>query len=168
MPHDDTPESTVRAAVEAAGDRRWKDVFPLIDGSDIPRWRRVTLSMLKYFERQPDAQRVLTEWGARSAAELEALPDEELFARWLQAFSLTARWRAAGKPGEPPTVRRVVLGSVREGDDVAHVVYRELVGSGTALRIATLRFTADGWKLKVDHDLFGTGSLHFDPAPPAA
>lgn len=109
---------------------------------------------------------MLAEWGALETAELESMPDQELFARWMNAFSLEARSRLAfgvPEPPPPPAVRRIVLGSVREGSELAHVVYREIVGRGTALRIVTLRLTPDGWKLGLDYDLLGTASLHFGP-----
>lgn len=166
MQSPDSPESVVHAALEAAAAGRWRDVYRLLDAAELPRWRRVTLSMLRHIEQQPGADRALAEWGAGDAAQLELLPDEELFGRWMQAFSLQARSRMAFGPAEPPpapTVRRVVLGSVPEGDDLAHVVYREIVGSGRALRIVTLRRTADGWKMGVDHDLLGVASFHFGP-----
>jgi hypothetical protein len=166
----DAPEDVVHAVIEAAAVRQWGEVFKHIDDSDLPRWRRVTLSMLRHFERQPDADRIFAEWGAHDTSELELLPDAALFERWMKAFTLDARMRVAfGQTGPPapPGVQRVVLGSVREGDDLAHVVYREIVaGGGSALRIATLRLAADGWKLRVDHDLLGVGSLHFGPPQP--
>lgn len=166
MPIPDTPESVVQAVLKAVSARQWREVFERMDESDIPRWRRGTLSMLRHFEQQPDAEKVFAEWGARSTSELEVLPDEELFGRWMHAFTMEARLRVVlgqAEPASPPAVQRVVLGSVREGDDLAHVVYREIVGRGTALRIATLRLTGDCWKLRVDHDLLGLGSFHFGP-----
>lgn len=87
----------------------------------------------------------------------------------MHAFSLEARARMLSGESEPPppSVRRVVLGSVQEGEELAHVVYREMVRDGSALRIMTLRRTAGGWKMKVGHDLFGAGSFHFgSPQPP--
>jgi hypothetical protein len=167
MPTSDTPESVVQAVLKAAAARQWREVFEWMDESDIPRWRRVTLSMLRHLEQQPDAEKYFAEWGARSTSELEVLPDEELFGRWMHAFTLEARSRVVfgQTAGSPPAVQRVVLGSVREGNDLAHVVYREIVGRGTALRIATLRLVGDGWKLGVDHDLLGLGSFHFGPRP---
>jgi hypothetical protein len=169
MPTSDTPESVVQAVLQATAARQWREVFEWMDESDIPRWRRVTLSMLRHLEQQPGAEKVFAEWGALSTPELEALSDQELFGRWMHAFTLEARSRAVfgqGEPISPPVVQRVVLGSVREGNDLAHVVYREIVGRGTALRITTLRLTPDGWKLTVDHDLLGLGSFHFGPAQP--
>lgn len=167
MQGSETPESVVQAALEASAARRWEAVFHLIDKSDLPRWRRVTLSMLRHLERQPNAERIFAEWGVRDTHELESLPDAELFGRWMHAFSLEARARMlSGEPGPPPSIRRVILGSVQEGEDLAHVLYREMVKDGSALRITTLRRTSGGWKLKVDHDLFGAASFHFGPPQP--
>jgi hypothetical protein len=148
--------------------RDWQDVYTHLDARDLPRWRHTTLSMLQHMEQQPGADRVLAEWGVRTTAELGSLPDLELFGRWMEAFGLEARSRVAYGVAEPPpspTVMRVVLGSVREGAELAHVVYREIVGSGSALRIVTLRMTPGGWKLSVDYDLLGTASFHFGPPP---
>lgn len=168
MPGSETPESVVQVALEAAAARRWEAVFHLIDKSDLPRWRRVTLSMLRHLETQPNAERIFAEWGARDTTGLEPLQDAELFARWIHAFSLEARARMLSEePGAPPpSIRRVVLGSVQEGEDMAHVLYREMVRDGSALRITTLRRTSGGWKLKVDQDLFGAASFHFGPPQP--
>lgn len=163
-----SPETVVQSVIEAAAAHGWREVFAFIDESDLPRWRRVTLSMLRHYEHQPDAARFLAEWGVHGVSELEPLGEEELFARWMQAFTLQARMRTSLGSNDllPPPVERVVLGSVREGEDRAHVVYRENVGTGTALRIATLRLTNAGWKVGVDPDLLGTASLHFAPLPP--
>lgn len=168
MPGSETPESVVQAALEASAAHRWEAVFHLIDKSDLPRWRRVTLSMLRHVERQPNAERVFAEWRARDTNELESLPDAELFGRWMHAFSLEARSRMlSGESGPPPpSIRRVVLGTVQEGEELAHVLYREMVRDGSALRTTTLRRTSGGWKLKVDHDLLAAGSFHFSPPQP--
>jgi hypothetical protein len=169
MPTSDTPESVVQTVLKATVARQWREVFEWMDESDIPRWRRATLSMLRHLEQQPDAEKSFAEWGARSTSELEVLPDEDLFGRWMHAFALEVGSGVVAGQAEstsPPAVQRVVLGSVREGDNLAHVVYREKVGRGTALRIATLRLTGDGWRLRVDHDLLGLGSFHVGPAQP--
>lgn len=166
MPDSQTPESVVQDALDAAGARRWQAVFDLIDRSDLPRWRRVTLSMLRHFERQPEAGRVLADWGIRDAAEAESLSDADLFARWMEAFS--ARTPSAEPQAPPPAVHRALLGSVHEGEETAHVVYREFIRNGSALRITTLRRTPQGWKLKVDHNLLGAGSYHTGPPQPAS
>jgi hypothetical protein len=172
MKTSDAPEAVIQAVIAASAARRWPDVLAFVDRSELPRWRRVTLSMLRHYEQQPNAGQLMAEWGAQHASELEPLADEELFARWMQAFTLEARMRVSLGTSDtvPPIVERVVLGSVREGDDRAHVVYREIVGTGTALRIATLRLTSDGWRVGVDYDLLGTASLHFAPQsqPPPA
>lgn len=125
--------------------------------------------MLRYISSQPEAQAILAEWGATDTAELEALPDEELFVRWLRASSLEARTRIAFREVSPrpaPTVQRFVLGTVSERPDLAHVLYREIVAGGSALRIASLRQTVEGWKLGIDDELLGYSSYHFGPAPP--
>lgn len=54
--------------------------------ADLPRWRRVTLSVVRHLERQPGAASLLADWSAQNAAELEALSDEELFGRWMRQF----------------------------------------------------------------------------------
>lgn len=109
MPDSETPESVLHAALQAAAADDAGAVFELIDEEDLPRWRRVTLSMLRHFERQPEAGRVFAEWGAQSVAELETLPDAQLFGRWLRASRLAARSRvvfgsAAPAPPAPGPV----------------------------------------------------------------
>ena len=108
---------------------------------------------------------------ASSVEELEALPTPDLLARWLEAADPRSRTQRAlvahGVPAqcweEAPPVRRVVLGSVVEGDTLAHVLHREVLGpagsddheSAGAVRVVELRRTPDGWRIPMDFALFG-------------
>lgn len=174
-PPPETPESVVQAVVDALEEGRLAEILPMIDPAELPRWRRRTLSMLRHAEAEPEGAAVLAEWGVALLPELEGLSDADLFERWLRAFSLEARMRIGFLPDHvppPPRIRRTVLGGVREGDSLAHVLYREAAaGPGAqpgSVRIATLRRTGAGWRLGMDYDLLGYTAWHFGPAPSGA
>lgn len=116
---------------------------------------------------------MLREWNAEGIAELEALPADQLLLRWLAASDPDAKLRhawavshtpvddpAAMVPEDSPQMRRVVLGSVLEGD-AAHVLYREVWGDDYAersspqgnIRVTTVHRGSDGWRLPIDHSL---------------
>jgi len=115
---------------------------------------------------------LLREWGVADLAELELLSPEELFVRYLAANSPGARFRHAlaashppvdAHPDElaedpPPGPRRMVIGSVVEGDRFAHVLFREQYGDDASgitphVRLTTLIGTQAGWRLQVDGSL---------------
>lgn len=127
--------------------------------------------------------------GVDSPAQLESLSAIELLARHLQARSPEARVRALlAMQGRtlPAELSReamlgphyAVIGSVAEGESLAHVVYRMQVGPvpdaggmdqewmEAPLRVASLKRTPAGWRLKLTHDLFGLegwGAVGVDP-----
>lgn len=89
--------------------------------------------------------------GVEDVDDLEALPAEELFVRWLAAsYAGTVPWQVP--PPRPPRLNRCVLGSVREvreGELLAHVVYRKERGplDGAAVTLTTVRSTDAGWRI---------------------
>lgn len=113
--------------------------------------------------------------GISSLAELEALPPEEAFARWVEAHDarslLMRRPQAVGQPIPPEIMlgelhpENRVVGSVVEDDSTIHVLYRTgLPGEEAAddeldqLAIATMRPSVEGWRIwttRRDPQLFG-------------
>lgn len=166
------PAKVVRAIITAADAGQWGAVYELVLHAHLPRWRSKLVAVLHHWERAPEGALILKQWGAESAAELEALDERSLFLRWLSATSVEARTRLAFHPQEAPTpaaprVRRLVLGEVPEGRDLAHVLYRESVGDrgGGALRVVTLHRTEIGWRAEIDYNLLGSHGFHAGPPP---
>ncbi|HVG45618.1 MAG TPA: hypothetical protein VM890_12845 [Longimicrobium sp.] len=98
----------------------------------------------------------ITSLGVTSMDELRALPDDEVFVRWLTATDVAERRRrihaqlhgvaleeAEAFPA-PPRRRRVVGCVVEDGS--AHVLYRDL-DRGSAVQVESLASTDRGWRL---------------------
>lgn len=163
----ETPSAVVQAIIAAGEVEQADEVFRRLLPGSIPRWRRSISSSLRHWEQSPDREIIFRQWGAENAEELEALDDEQLFARWMAATSVEGRRRVALNvhevPSTPP-VRRVIVGEVHENDDIAHVVYREIVSPGhDAVRVVTLSRTEAGWRVGIDTNLLGAHALHFGP-----
>jgi hypothetical protein len=165
--HPAEPELLVGSVIDALEGGRWEEVLGRIDPRELAQWRRTLLSALRFQASElPGEAGPLAGWGAASIEELEALAPGELFARWLQAFSPGARLRGelGSKAPFPPPIERSVLGSVAEGDDVAHVVYRERTGSRHGnVRVATVRRRGSEWLLSIDYELLGYTAWNFGP-----
>lgn len=168
---DRTPEAILREVIAALERSDWRAVFPLMDPSDLPKWRRNILLGFSHMDAQ-SAHAILAEWGVNAVEELERCSDDELFGRWLSASSPEAKRRVAtsgrGAPAGP-RLRRQVIGPVKEGEALVHVVYRESwedSGRPGILRIATVRMTPVGWRLALDYGLLGNADWHVAPAPP--
>ena len=115
-----------------------------------------------------------TEWGVQTSfAELENVPPADFLVRFLRASSPAAKSRialamaglspaeAAGvkyAPGAVPQQQWVVLGEVREGSRMAHVLYRELYDGdvydpeaphGAPVQVTTVEFVDGQWWLSL-------------------
>lgn len=170
---DESPDAVVRSVIAALNERRWDDVLRAVDPAELDRWRRNVLAAAQRFFAD-DRDGAQAQWEVGGFNELEPLSAEDLFCRWLAASSPESRMRAAFRTPDPPpgpSIVRTVLGSVREGDAVAHVVYRESRGAPgdfrAAPRIATLRHTRSGWKMVIDYQMMGNLGWHVAPARPA-
>jgi hypothetical protein len=104
----------------------------------------------------------------RTPDELAALPPATVTARMLAAKHRRHRSRPRGPPTPPePLVTRVVVGSVAEGDSLAHVVLRTRIEGAAvplpspvadAADVLTLRRTAAGWRAQLNGGLiYGAG-----------
>lgn len=97
--------------------------------------------------------------GVSSIDELRALPDDEVFIRWLTATDVAERRRRMfaqlrgmdldqAQPFPAPPARRRVIGHVIE-DGTAHVLYRDL-DRGPGIQVESLTLTDRGWRLSAD------------------
>lgn len=106
---------------------------------------------------------------AKTVDEVRALPDAELFAR-----VMSSTLSLAGASLE----RQQVLGTVKEGADLAHVIVRSTAAMGdhrvSRVEAISLHHTPKGWRLVLTGELEGLAeSLQpatpdAEPAPPAA
>ncbi len=97
----------------------------------------------------------------QSFAELEQLPQDEFYARWLEA--------SAPRPenyddGRGPISRRNVIGEVHESPTLVHVVYRIQTdvgryGNTEETEVITAKHTPDGWRLLMTRDMSSSGSM---------
>lgn len=115
-----------------------------------------------------------------SADQFARLPPHEVLARWLEAHDpwakmlrqyrdVSARLAEGGMTAPvAPDLTRGILGTVAQSDSVVHVVFRQTVRTGLeepreSIGIASVHYTAEGWRLVVNEDLFGyqlTGITH--------
>jgi hypothetical protein len=94
-------------------------------------------------------------FGVRTAAELDALPPGEVYARMLGSMArLSPEMRDAMS-----TLQADVVGQVPEGPGTAHVVYRMRVGvqdvSVSKVEVLSLRRSGGGWLALLTGDLQG-------------
>jgi hypothetical protein len=169
---DQSPEAVVRGVIAALEASDWSTVLPLVDPTDLPKWKRNTLQALAHMDARA-APAILAEWGVTAAEELGRCGIEDLFARWLRASAPDAKFRVAhgdGAASDGPALHRQVIGTVYEGEELAHVVYRDKwTGqdrSPGTLRIATVRRTPAGWRMRIDHGLLSHANWHLMPASP--
>ncbi len=91
---------------------------------------------------------------ARTFAEIEKLPADRLFTRYLQG---AMNQMSATKL----QITNTVLGQVAEGDSLAHVVYRQRIVAGTNppasnVALLSLRRSPGGWKVIIEAGMMGT------------
>ncbi len=198
-------EAVARAAFRAMEERRWGDVAPLMHPEALRRFRTQEVRSARTMDRMdpaahrdPEMPEAVAQWleertrrneatggsilerqfGVRTSAELEALTEEELFARWLRmrdpAEMMLRELQARGQPVPMDSVAafaprrvRTVIGSVVQDDSTVLVVY------GPAMQmdgdrqpehpaIVTVRRTPAGWRLwsgERDHGFLGESSF---------
>ncbi|HYW07344.1 MAG TPA: hypothetical protein VE913_10330 [Longimicrobium sp.] len=174
------PDDITRFAAEQIEDARDAEAVPTF--YDKVLGERSSLQRAdaeRFLEREADQrgerrERIARMYGGRgTAAELAELSPQEILRFWLAASELTREVRRAceeaGVPSEaigalvasltPRSVRKI-LGSVAEGDDREHVVYRERFAAEASdedgvIRLTTLRRTSAGWRMLVDPNLMG-------------
>jgi hypothetical protein len=133
--------------------------------------------------RDRSQARLAAELGVESAAELASVSPDELLTRHFRSRNPAALLRSltAGAneiPADFPLEtllgpRYQVLGAVAEGDSLAHVVYRVEIGAGSDpepededppsgppfVKVAALRRTPTGWRLRLTEDILSFGGL---------
>ena len=163
-----TPDLVLKAALQARDEWRYDDVVKLVDvASRAERFQQFCEMMRAHW----DANVLRTLPGIASYAELIALGASTFLSRWLANADYRAgivqQLRVQNREvpeyllGVPPGKEYVVIGSVNEGDDVVHVLYREVynrVGEEPnrgQVEYEALRRQSDGsWRLLADDSSF--------------
>ncbi len=93
--------------------------------------------------------RIAERFGTSDRAALLAMPAPEFFARYLESSDILG-------PGGPPPPehpsRPAVVGTVMEGDSLAHVAYHEVITEpgitgGSGVQVVSVRRAPGGWRL---------------------
>lgn len=148
-----TPEAVVLAAFAAINTEDWHTLSELCDPLSLVIFKRHTLRLLSFFAEDADIDDEFSDdfddehvdfrdmlrfevAGVDSVRELEEMDPGRVFIRWLQAKASPGYrdkiepWRNGSEESARRTVRSYkysVLGSVADGDDFAHVLYRPTI-----------------------------------------
>lgn len=146
VPATQTPEEVAEAALKAMRESRFDDYARFMHPEAAAEFKQtLMLAFSKAFENDQGEQLLVFFPGIKSIEELEAMNEFEFFGRYIKGI-LTAlpffRDTLAG-------TESVVLGSVAEGDSLAHVVYRTTPSvddvKSTKLGVISFRRTEKGW-----------------------
>jgi hypothetical protein len=148
----ETPEAVTRQYAAAMRANDWLGTANLMHPEALGRFRRMLLPILAADSSGQLCRRL---FDASSSAELTALPDDELFARFFRTLVNDAPELHAMFTG----VDLVPVGHVLEGSDVAHVVFRMRVAADgvtlTKVQAVSLRRAGRTWRVLLSGDIEG-------------
>ena len=148
----ETPEAVTRQYAAAMRANDWVGTAHLMHPDALAHFRRMLLPILAADSSGQLCRRL---FDASSSAELAALPDEELFARFFRTLVNDAPELHAMFTGAD----LVPVGHVLEGDDVAHVVFRMKVAADgvtlTRVQAVSLRRVGRTWRVLLSGDFEG-------------
>ena len=113
-------------------------------------------SLFESFAAHENGVEVISQFfGVKTAAEFKALPPAEVYARLMRSLvSMSDEMRQA-----MTSVKAEIIGSVAEGPDVAHVVYRMNMGvadvSIAKVQVLSFRRSGDRWLGLLTGDIRG-------------
>jgi hypothetical protein len=148
----ETPEAVTRQYGAAMRANDWVGTAELMHPEALAKFRRMFLPLVNADSTGRLCQRL---FAASSAAELAALPDAELFARFFRTLvsdgpELSSMFAGADL---------VPVGHVLEGVDVAHVVFRMKVAADgvmlTKMQAVSLRRVGSTWRVLLSGDFEG-------------
>ena len=148
----ETPEAVTRQYAAAVRANDWVGTASLMHPDALAHFRRMFIPILAADSSGQLCRRL---FDASSSAELAALPDDELFARFFRTLvndapELHAMFTAADL---------VPVGHVLEGSDVAHVVFRMKVAADgvtlTKVQAVSLRRAGRTWRVLLSGDFEG-------------
>jgi hypothetical protein len=148
----ETPEAVTRQYGAAMRANDWVGTAHLMHPDALAQFRRMFLPILAADSTGHLCRRL---FDASSTAELAALPDAELFARFFRTLVSDAPELNSMFAGSD----LVPVGHVLEGNDVAHVVFRmKLAADGvtlTKVQAVSLRRAGPTWRVLLSGDFEG-------------
>jgi hypothetical protein len=148
----ETPEMVTRQFGAAMRANDWVGTAQLMHPDALAHFRKMFLPIVKADSTGQLCDRL---FATRSAAEVAALPDAELFARFFRTL-------VSGAPelnGMFAGADLVPVGHVLEGNDVAHVVFRMKVAADgvtvTKVQAMSLRRFGPTWRVLLSGDFEG-------------
>jgi hypothetical protein len=148
----ETPEAVTRQYAAAVRANDWVGTANLMHPEALARFRRMLMPILAADSTGQLCRRL---FDASSSAELAALPDDELFARFFRTLVTDAPELHAMFTGAD----LVPVGHVLEGTDVAHVVFRMKVAAGgvtlTKVQAVSLKRAGATWRVLLSGDIEG-------------
>lgn len=146
----DTALTAAAAAFDAEAARDWQALFAVLDPAAIQRFKTDQRRILELSEdadfirpRTRDGGMLQHVFGVSSLAAYDALPPALVLRRWLVV--------SHSRRPEQQKPTRQLLGEVREGSDLAHVVFREHGPNDEAgenrVRVISARRTTSGWRV---------------------
>ena len=162
--------SIVQAAFAAFDREEWEGFIELTDPAYVAEFRERQVQHARAYWRQllPAISPVFDparRFGVTTVEELEALSAEEVFARSLDS----SRHGPTCVHGPKPDFRvvRTVLGEVKEGGALSHVIYRAVamldgVEGREMLRVATVKRIGGQWRLSMADGLLLRDLLGLD------
>jgi hypothetical protein len=153
----ETPEAVTRQFGAAMRANDWIGTAQLMHPEALARFRDMFIPILRADSTGQLCERL---FATTSSAEIAALPDAELFARFFRTL-------ASGTPdvgGMFAGSDIVPVGHVLEGDDVAHVVFRMKVASSdgvmiTKVQAMSLRRAGPTWRVLLSGDFEGLAAV---------
>lgn len=147
----ESPEEVSRRYFEAMEKSDWKANAALMHPDELARFRAVFMPLMDSPKGAEGAQEL---FGLNSTAEFAKLSDQEVF----EKFLVTVMGRS-DMSELLSTMRSTVIGSVMEGKDTAHVLYRmrmDVFGTEVVeIEVSTLKRYGDTWRLALDKDTEG-------------
>jgi hypothetical protein len=149
----ETPEAVTQHFGAAMRANDWVGTAALMHPDALAHFRRMFLPILAADSSGQLCQRL---FATASAAEVAALPDEELFARFFRTLVNGAPELSGMFAGAD----LVPVGHVLEGKDVAHVVFRMKVAADdgvtvTKVQAMSLRRAGPTWRVLLSGDFEG-------------
>lgn len=154
--------AVARAAFHALSAHQWTELRRLVDPAALVTLKQLAVSVAAAaINAKLEDPAGIKSLGVDSMEELQALPPEDVFLRWMAATDSAERLgRTTGVVHVIPPVRYRVLGVVVEDGATAHAVYRA-DGFIQGVYVELLRRTKQGWRLSVDGVISRALRMHF-------
>lgn len=147
----ESPEQVAGRYYAAMENSDWKTCTTLMHPEELARFKAVFVPLMDSPKGAEGARELM---GLNSPAEFKKLSDQQVFERFL-----THMMEKSDMGEIMSTMRATVIGSVMEGKDTAHVLYRmKMSAYGTdieELEVSTLKRHGDTWRLALDKNTEG-------------